>query len=102
MMLLASTHHTARMKPVSLVSVANLRSIGHKPCPRTVRDSQTIGIALPFGRAFILVPKMEQWLFTHLTPFEVHLIAIPSIMLGAILLCGGIILLLEAPRRDDR
>jgi hypothetical protein len=45
---------------------------------------------------------MEQWLFTHLTPFEVHLIAIPSIMLGAILLCGGIILLLEAPRRDDR
>jgi hypothetical protein len=57
MMLLASTHHTARMKPVSLVSVANLRSIGHKPCPRTVRDSQTIGIALPFGRAFIPGPE---------------------------------------------
>jgi len=45
--------------------------------------------------------KMEQWLFTHLTTFEIHLIAIPSIMLGAILLLGGIILLVEPPRHDN-
>ena len=44
---------------------------------------------------------MEEWLFTHLTPFEIHLIAIPSIMLGAILFLAGIILLLEPPRHDN-
>jgi hypothetical protein len=42
--------------------------------------------------------KMGQWL-SNLAQWEVYLIAAPSIMLGAILLLGGIILLLESPKR---
>jgi hypothetical protein len=42
--------------------------------------------------------KMGQWL-SNLAPWEIYLIAAPSIMLGAILLLGGIILLLESPKR---
>jgi hypothetical protein len=45
------------------------------------------------------MPVMESWLLTHLTTFEVILTGAGSIMLGAILLFGGVILLLE--RRKD-
>ena len=41
---------------------------------------------------------MGQWL-SNLAQWEIYLIAAPSIMLGAILLLGGIILLLESPKR---
>ena len=40
---------------------------------------------------------MDQWLY-NLSPLAVYLIAATAIMLGAIFLCGGIILLLE-PRK---
>jgi hypothetical protein len=42
--------------------------------------------------------KMGQWL-SNSAQWEIYLIAAPSIMLGAILLLGGIILLLESPQR---
>jgi hypothetical protein len=44
--------------------------------------------------------KMNQWL-ANLSPFEVYLIAVPSIMLGSILFLGGIIRLLEHRNGDD-
>lgn len=43
---------------------------------------------------------MDQWL-SNLSPFETYLIAVPAIMLGAILFLGGIILLLEPRKRND-
>ena len=43
---------------------------------------------------------MNQWL-ANLSPFEVYLIAVPSIMLGSILFLGGIIRLLEHRNGDD-
>ena len=43
---------------------------------------------------------MNQWL-ANLSPFEVYLIAAPSIMLGSILLVGGIIGLLERRKGND-
>jgi hypothetical protein len=46
-----------------------------------------------------IMPVMESWLLTHLTTFEVILTGAGSVMLGAILLFGGVILLLE--RRKD-
>jgi|KBSSwiStaDraftv2_1062776.scaffolds.fasta_scaffold321627_2 predicted phage tail protein len=44
---------------------------------------------------------MNQWL-SNLSTFEVYLIAAPLIMLGAILLLGGIIRLLEPPKDQRR
>jgi hypothetical protein len=43
---------------------------------------------------------MNEWLLS-LPPFEAYLVAIPAIMVGAILLVGGIVLLLEGQDRDD-
>jgi hypothetical protein len=43
---------------------------------------------------------MDQWL-SNLSPFETHLIAIPAVMLGAILFLGGIILLFEPRKKND-
>ena len=43
---------------------------------------------------------MDQWL-SNLPPYEVYLIAVPAVMLGAILLVGGIILLLERRKMSD-
>jgi len=47
------------------------------------------------------MPVMENWLVTHLTTFEVILTCAASIMLGAILLFGGVILLLEQRKDGD-
>jgi len=44
---------------------------------------------------------MESWLLAHLTTFEVILTGAASIMLGAILLFGGVILLLEQRKDGD-
>jgi len=44
---------------------------------------------------------MNQWL-SNLSTFEVYLIAAPLIMLGAILLLGGTIRLLEPPKDQRR
>ena len=43
---------------------------------------------------------MGQWL-SNLAPWEIYLIAAPTIMLGAILFFGGIILLLEPRNKND-
>ena len=43
---------------------------------------------------------MGQWL-SNLSPLAIYLIAAPAIMLGAILLLGGIILLLEPRKMSD-
>ena len=43
---------------------------------------------------------MDQWL-SNFSPFEVYLIAVPTIMLGSILFLGGIILLLESRKKND-
>ena len=43
---------------------------------------------------------MGQWL-SNLSPLAIYLIAAPAIMLGAILLLGGIILLLEPKKMSD-
>jgi hypothetical protein len=43
---------------------------------------------------------MGQWL-SNLLPWEIYLIAAPSVMLGAILFFGGIILLLEHEKKND-
>jgi hypothetical protein len=43
---------------------------------------------------------MVRW-FSILAPWEIYLIAAPSIMLGAILFLGGIILLLEPRNKND-
>ena len=43
---------------------------------------------------------MGEWL-SNLSPFETYLIAVPAIMLGAILFLGGIILLLERRTKND-
>ena len=43
---------------------------------------------------------MDQWL-SNLSPFEIYLIAAPTIMLGAILFLGGIIPLLEPRNKND-
>ena len=43
---------------------------------------------------------MDQWL-SDLSPLATYLIAAPAIMLGAILLLGGIILLLETRKMSD-
>ena len=43
---------------------------------------------------------MGQWL-SNLAPWEIYLIAAPSVMLGAILLVGGIILLLAPRNMND-
>jgi hypothetical protein len=48
------------------------------------------------------VPKNGAVAFYTPDAFEIYLIAAPSVMLGAILLLGGIILLLEAPKHDDQ
>jgi hypothetical protein len=44
--------------------------------------------------------NMGQWL-SNLSPLAIYLIAAPAIMLGAILLLGGIILLLEPRKMSD-
>jgi len=43
---------------------------------------------------------MGEWL-SNLSPFETFLIAVPAIMLGAILFLGGIILLIGPRNKDD-
>ena len=43
---------------------------------------------------------MDQWL-SNLSPWATYLIAASAIMLGAIFLCGGIILLLERRKMSD-
>ena len=43
---------------------------------------------------------MNEWLL-GLPPFEAYLVAIPAIMVGAILLVGGIVLLFEGRDRSD-
>ena len=43
---------------------------------------------------------MDQWL-SNLSPLAAYLIAASAIMLGAIFLCGGIILLLEPRKMSD-
>ena len=43
---------------------------------------------------------MGQWL-SNLAPWEIYLIAAPSVMLGAILLVGGILLLLAPRNKND-
>ena len=43
---------------------------------------------------------MDQWL-SHLSPWATYLIAASAIMLGAILLCAGIILLFERRKMSD-
>ena len=43
---------------------------------------------------------MGEWL-SNLSPWEIYLIAAPSVMLGAILFVGGIILLLEPRIKND-
>ena len=43
---------------------------------------------------------MDQWL-SNLPPYEIYLIAVPAVMLGAVLLVGGIILLLERRGMTD-
>ena len=43
---------------------------------------------------------MDQWL-SNLSPWATYLIAASAIMLGAIFLCGGIILLLERRKMGD-
>jgi hypothetical protein len=43
---------------------------------------------------------MGQWL-SNLAPWEIYLIAAPSVMLGAILPVGGIILLLAPRNKND-
>src|SRR5215813_9587423 len=50
-------------------------------------------------RSALPMPVMESWLLTHLTTFEVILTGAGSVKLGAILLFGGVIPLLE--RRKD-
>jgi hypothetical protein len=53
-------------------------------------------------RSYVAVgTKMGQWL-SNLAPWEIYLIATPSIMLGAILFFRGIILLLESPNREGQ
>ena len=43
---------------------------------------------------------MDEWL-SNLSPWATYLIAASAIMLGAIFLCGGIILLLERRKMSD-
>ena len=43
---------------------------------------------------------MGQWL-SNLAPWEIYLIAAPSVMLGAILLVGGILPLLAPRNKND-